>query len=89
MIPANIDYRAIVQELESFGFGPYKIDLICGFHEGAVADIAAGRTREMSYQRAARLYNFWWDERVKRGRDEITSFIPLFPGNTPVALATT
>lgn len=89
MIPACIDYSAIIEDLVGYGFGPYKIDLICGFSEGSVADLRAGVCREMSYARSARLYNFWWDERAKRGQHVYTSHVPLFPGNTPVAYATT
>lgn len=88
MIPANIDYRAIIEDLVSYGFGPYKIDLVCGLYEGAISDMRNGRFQEMSYQRAARLYNFWWDERAKRGQQVFTPAVPLFPGNIPVALAT-
>ncbi len=89
MIPANIDYQAIIQDLIGFGFGPYKIDLVCGFYEGATSDLMTGRSREMGYQRSARLYNFWWDERQRRGLHVLTSSVPLFPGYSPAALATT
>lgn len=89
MIPANIDCLAIIGDLVEYGFGPYKIDLVCGFYEGATADLLAGRVREMSYQRTARLYNFWWDERQRRGQQVFTSHVPLCPGYSPEAAATT
>lgn len=89
MIPASIDYQAIIHDLIEYGFGPYKIDLVCGFYEGATADMLNGRNREMSYQRAARLYNFWWDERTARGLQVFTPHAQLFPGNTPAVAATT
>ena len=89
MIPASIDYRAVINDLIEFGFGPYKIDLVCGFYEGATADLITGRHMDMSYQRTARLYNFWWDERQRRGMEVFSSCIPLFPGKSPVAVATT
>lgn len=89
MIPACIDYRAIVEELVDFGYGPHKIDLVCGFYEGAAVRLLDGRVCEMSYERTARLYNFWWDERARRGLEVLTPRVPLVPVYMPVALATT
>lgn len=89
MIPANIDYQAIVRELNSYGFGNYKIDTICGFADGCVAYVMAGYNRDMTYQRAARLYNFWCEERTQRGLDVLTPMFPLFPEKTPALVATT
>lgn len=79
MIPANIDYRAIVLELQSFGITSYKLELICGYADGYITHLMAGNYRDMTYQRAARLYNFWCDERISRGLNVYTSLVSLFP----------
>jgi len=63
MIPANIDHVAIVQDLNRWGYRDYKIELICGFSVGYVSQLKCGNVRQMVYQRAARLYNFWLAER--------------------------
>ena len=62
MIPANIDHRAIIAELNAWGLRDYKIEAICGFSVGYVAQLKCGNIEQMTYQRAARLYNFWCDE---------------------------
>lgn len=79
MIPANIDYRAIVQELNSFGIGDYKLEVICGFSDGYIRHLKDGSYRDMTYQRAARLYNFWCEERELRGLNVFTRIVPLLP----------
>lgn len=90
MIPANIDYVAIVRELATFGYGNRKLDLICGFAEGSIAYIVAGDNRDMTYQRAARLYNLWWEERQMRGLEALTPMVALFSAEkTPAVYATT
>lgn len=66
MIPANIDHVSIVRDLNKWGILDYKIEAICGFSEGYVNHLKTGGVRQMAYQRAARLYNFWWEERVAR-----------------------
>ena len=66
MIPANIDHVAIVADLNQWGIGDYKIEMICGFSVGYVNHLKTGGVRQMAYQRAARLYNFWFEERVSR-----------------------
>lgn len=65
MIPANIDHLAILIDLNSWGIRDYKIELICGFSVGYVSQIKGGNVKQMSYQRAARLYNFWFDEAAR------------------------
>lgn len=66
MIPANIDHVAIVRDLNRWGIADYKIQMICGFTDGYVQHLKAGRVQQMNYQRAARLYNFWWEELQRR-----------------------
>lgn len=61
-IPANIDLVGMISDLNKWGIGDKKIEAICGFSQGYVTHMKAGRWRDMTYQRAARLYNFWWDE---------------------------
>jgi hypothetical protein len=82
MIPANIDYVAIVEELNAWGMGDYKLELICGFSEGYLRHLKNGSYRDMTYQRAARLYNFWCDERQARGMQVFTALVPLFAVST-------
>jgi len=66
MIPLTIDRTAILADLNTWGFGDYKIEAICGFSIGYVAQLKCGNIGHMSYERAARLYNFWEDERNRR-----------------------
>lgn len=66
MIPANIDHVHIVGELNAWGIQDYKIEAICGFSIGYVNHLKTGGVRQMAYQRAARLYNFWFEEKGLR-----------------------
>jgi len=66
MIPANIDHQHIIGELNAWGLRDYKIEMICGFSVGYVAQLKCGNVKQMTYQRAARLYNFWFEERGTR-----------------------
>jgi hypothetical protein len=61
-IPANIDHVAIVEDLKKWGLADQKIEIICGLSRGYISHVRAGHVRQMIYQRAARLYNFWFDE---------------------------
>lgn len=65
-IPANIDHVGIIAELNSWGWRDAKIELVCGFSQGYVLHIKAGDVKQMNYQRAARLYNLWFDEAKER-----------------------
>lgn len=69
-IPANIDHVSIVEELNRWGVRDAKIELVCGFSQGYISHIKAGDVQQMIYQRAARLYNFWWDELQRRTKVE-------------------
>jgi hypothetical protein len=62
LIPANIDHAAIIADLNARGLRDFKIETICGFSIGYVAQLKCGGVKQMSYQRAARLYNFWLSE---------------------------
>jgi hypothetical protein len=88
MIPANIDYRAIVVELNAWGILDSKIELICGFSQGYVRHMKNGIYFDMTYQRAARLYNFWCEERQMRGLGVFTMMVPLFEKNQHLAATT-
>lgn len=68
MIPANIDIVAIIKDLNAWGLGDRKIEMICGFADGHITHIKAGRKGELGYSRAARLYNFWWEECKLHGK---------------------
>lgn len=67
MIPL-IDHVQIIKDLNGWGWRDFKIDTVCGFSAGYVAQIKCGNIREMAHPRAQRLYNFWEQEAV--GRDE-------------------
>lgn len=69
MIPAHIDYLALLADLNEWGIRDYKIEAICGLPEGRIAKLKCGATRDMVYPNAARLYNFWFDEAAARGID--------------------
>lgn len=62
MIPANIDHVSIVADLNARGLKDFKIETICGFSSGYIAQLKCGNVKQMTYQRAARLYNFWLSE---------------------------
>lgn len=62
MIPADIDPKGIIADLNTWGIRDYKIEMICGFSIGYVAQLKCGAIQQMTYQRAARLFNFWFDE---------------------------
>jgi hypothetical protein len=88
MIPANLDYVSIVEELNSWGIVDYKIEVICGFSQGYIRHMKAGTYQDMTYQRAARLYNFWAEERQDRGLDVLTRMGPLLENNQHLAATT-
>ena len=65
-IPANIDHVAIIADLNRWGMRDAKIELVCGLSQGYVSHVKAGRVQQMIYQRAARLYNLWFEEQRRR-----------------------
>lgn len=69
MIPANLDYLAILEDLNRWGIRDYKIEAICGLGQGRVSQFKCGWAKSMVYENAARLYNFWFDEAQRRGID--------------------
>lgn len=69
-IPANIDYLALIAELNSWGIRDYKIESICGLAEGRIAKFKCGAQRSMIYENASRIYNFWVDEALSRASRE-------------------
>lgn len=76
MIPANIDYLSIIGELNAFGIVDSKIELICGLAQGRVRHLKNAHCQDMTYQNAARLYNFWAAERHERGLEVLTRMGP-------------
>ena len=66
MIPI-VDHRQCVADLNAWGWRDYKIDLVCGFTGGYVAQIKCGNIALMSQDKAARLYNLWEQEAHERG----------------------
>lgn len=69
MIPANVDYLALLGDLNRWGIRDYKIEAICGLGNGHVAQLKCGAIKDMKYRNAARLYNFWFDESLAHGED--------------------
>ncbi len=67
MIPASLDYLAMITQLNDWGIRDFKIETICYLNRGHVAKIKCGAQRSMVYENAARLYNFWHDEAIARG----------------------
>ncbi len=76
MIPPNIDYEAMLRSLNEWGVRDYKIESICALSEGYVAQLKCGNIGQMTYQRAARLYNFWCEQALTNGvpPEEIPSY---------------
>lgn len=71
MIPSQIDILQIVADLQKWGWRDYKIEVFCGLGGGYIAQVRAGNIREPAYGKAARLYNFWEEERlVQHGREQ-------------------
>lgn len=66
MIPACIDHQQILQDLNAWGLRDFKIEMICGFSVGYVSQLKCGNVEEMGYRKAARLYNFWYEEQRAR-----------------------
>lgn len=62
MIPANLDYLCIFNELNAKGISDYKIEAMCSLTDGHISHMRAGHWHEMTYQRAARVYNLWFEE---------------------------
>lgn len=73
MIPAGIDYKGIIADLNTWGIRDYKIELICGFTIGYIAQVKCGAIKQMTYPRAAVLFNFWEDEAKLRVSHETFS----------------
>lgn len=67
MIPANIDTSHILRDLNDWGWRDYKIEVACGFSKGYIAQVRCRNVKEMTYVRAARLYNFWLAESEAHG----------------------
>lgn len=84
MIPANLDYMALVRDLNGWGIRDFKIEAICGLNQGLVAKLKCGAQRSMHYENAARLYNFWHDEAVAHG-----AHVPHGTSNSQTLDATT
>lgn len=79
MIPAKIDHLSILQDLKGMGWLDFKIELACGFASGYVSQLKCGNIQDMSYARAARLYNFWESE-----RDLQTRLNPTVSAESPI-----
>jgi hypothetical protein len=60
-LPANIDLRTMIAELNTAGMPDYKIELICSFSRGYISQVKTGHIQQVSYQKAARLFNLHAD----------------------------
>jgi hypothetical protein len=67
MIPARLDYLAMIADLNRWGIRDYKIENICALNQGLIAKLKCAAQRSMGYEKAARLYNFWLDEALAHG----------------------
>ncbi len=59
MLPPALDHVSMLDDLRKWGWADYKIEMACGFSRGYVAQLRCSNISEMSYNRAARLFNFW------------------------------
>ena len=64
MIPVEIDALQLIADLNEWGWKDFKIETVCGFTRGYVAQIRCGNVKMLAYQRAARLFNFWEEEQA-------------------------
>ena len=62
MIPVEIDALQLIADLNEWGWKDFKIETVCGFTRGYVAQIRCGNVKMLAYQRAARLFNFREEE---------------------------
>lgn len=67
MIPIEIDALKMIADLNEWGWKDFKIETVCGFTRGYVAQIRCGNVKMLAYQRAARLFNFWETEAQSQG----------------------
>ena len=63
MIPVQIDVLSLVADLNGWGWRDYKIEISCGLGSGYVAQVRCGNVKEPAYGKAARLFNFWEEQR--------------------------
>lgn len=68
MIPLEIDIIAILADLKTWGWKDLKIESACGFSRGYIDKMREGPRPHRPYQHAARLYNFWCEEKVSAER---------------------
>lgn len=66
MIPPNIDVAQVVADLKEWGWLDSKIEVRCGLGQGYIAQVRCGGIKSPAYDKAARLYNFWYDENLQR-----------------------
>lgn len=77
MIPARLDIEAILADLAEWGWRDFKIETMCGFASGYIAQLKCGAIREPSFSKGARLYNFWADERDRVSRGTLYSQVTV------------
>jgi hypothetical protein len=66
VIPAELDIAGMLDDLTRWGWRDYKIEVACGLSAGYISQIRCGNIKFLAYQRAARLYNFWFSEQEMR-----------------------
>lgn len=89
MIPANIDVKAIMEDLNRWGIGDRKIEAICDFSDGYARHAKNGKFKEMGYHKVARLYNFWIEECLLHEVEIPWERITFRADNAPHLVATT
>ena len=62
MIPAHLDFNALIADLNAAGLTRSKIEYLCGFSECYLSHLTRGKISDMTYRRAAKLYNLHQQE---------------------------
>ena len=65
MVPVVLDVPGMVADLIAMGWMVAKLEQACGFSVGYIHYLRKNPEAEVSYQRAARLYNLWCDEQAR------------------------
>ena len=65
MIPEDVNWLGVLDELNRLGLKDGKIELLCDFTAGYIAQIRCGNTKKLGYEKGARLMNLL-DEEMKR-----------------------
>ena len=73
MIPVEIDVKQIIEDLNAWGWKDQKIEVICDFSPGYIAQLRGGPRPNRPYQLLARLFNFWEEESMQSANRQTLS----------------